>query len=87
MSFKINQQLKRGWMMMAALKLDSCANVKAGVRWGYALGWYGDFGVSGDSDTMAKLKFLSRYNFKSTHIGLKLHVMESIRIHNYFMQA
>jgi len=53
---------------MATLKLKSRAGVKDGIRWGYALGWYGEFGVTDDNDTMAKLKFLTKYNFKNTHI-------------------
>ena len=64
---------------MAGLKLKSRAGVREGVRWGYALGWYREFltpgegetVAQGESETMARLKFLTRYNFKSTHISMR----------------
>ena len=56
---------------MAKMKLDSCAGVKEGVRWGYALGWYWEFTQLDEDQHIAKLKFLSKHNFKCTHIGLK----------------
>ena len=56
---------------MAKMKLDSCAGVKEGVRWGYALGWYGEFMQLDPDEHLAKVKFLSKYNFKCTHIGLE----------------
>ena len=55
---------------MAKMKLNSCAGVKEGVRWGYALGWYWEFLQLDQDEHLAKLKFLSKYNFKCTHIGL-----------------
>ncbi|MCL2664358.1 MAG: sugar phosphate isomerase/epimerase [Defluviitaleaceae bacterium] len=58
---------------MAALNLKSRAGVADGVRWGYALGWYGEiYGLKGESDLMGKLKFLKKYNFKSTHASVKM---------------
>ena len=56
---------------MAQMKLNSCAGVKEGIRWGYALGWYGEFLQSDEDEHLAKLKFLTEFNFKCTHIGLK----------------
>ena len=55
---------------MAKMKLDSCAGVKEGVRWGYALGWYGEYLTLDEDEHLAKLKFLTKYNFKCTHINI-----------------
>jgi len=55
---------------MAGLKLASCANVKPGVRWGYALGWYGEYLTLDEDPMLAKLKFLKQYNFKNTYIPI-----------------
>jgi sugar phosphate isomerase/epimerase len=55
---------------MPALKLKSLANVKEGVRWGYALGWYREFGGYDEDEYLSKLKFLLKYNFKSTYIPI-----------------
>ena len=41
-----------------------------GLRWGYALPWYGPFMTLDENTLYAKLKFLDKYNLKSTHIGL-----------------
>jgi sugar phosphate isomerase/epimerase len=56
---------------MAALQLNSRAGVKKGVRWGYALGWYGEYGVyDGGEEYITRLKWLSKYNFKNTHASI-----------------
>jgi len=55
---------------MAAFKLNSPGGAAGGVRWGYALGWYGPFCGFDEDEYMSKLKFLKKYNFKCTHIGL-----------------
>lgn len=41
-----------------------------GLRWGYALPWYGPFMMLDENPLYAKLKFLHQYNLKSTHIGM-----------------
>ena len=55
---------------MAGLKLNSNAGVREGVRWGYALGWYGEYLTLDEDPLMAKLKFLKKYGFKNTHTSI-----------------
>jgi len=65
---------------MAGLKLKSCANVRAGVRWGYALGWYREYLTMDGDEYMAKLKFLKSRNFKNTYVPIEeLDRMEDAR--------
>jgi len=62
--------IEGGWFM-AGLKLKSQAGVEQGIRWGYALGWPREYLTLDDDQIMAKLLFLRKYNFKSTHISMQ----------------